>query len=192
MVRHFLISYDNTLLLVRGVSTSLLYFSWFICLSQIACSKCLCVHMNFILNARKLEGEMRHTLYCNMSPRIYHIIHFANIIALLCINYQILCLWIHRYEFFGKGRVWLFLYLSFFLDRLIEPLNWFFRGQGFRLFLLILLSKHSKHNYQDFLFPAIRFMPINNFASAGNRTRIYCLGSNNANHYTTNALMTWH
>ena len=117
---------------------------------------------------------------------------FANIIALLCINCQILCLWIHRYEFFWEGRVWLFLYLAFFLDRSIEPLNWFFRGQGFRLFLLILLSKHSKHNYQDFLFPAIRFMPINNFASAGNRTRIYCLESNNANHYTTNALMTWH
>ena len=28
-------------------------------------------------------------------------------------------------------------------------------------------------------------------ASAGNRTRIYCLGSNNANHYTTNALVVY-
>ena len=66
VARLFLISYDNTLQLFRGVSTSLLYFSWFICLSQIACGKCLhlhlCVHMNLILNARKLVRWGIH--YC--------------------------------------------------------------------------------------------------------------------------------
>ena len=39
--------------------------------------------------------------------------------------------------------------------------------------------------------PAKVMQVLTNFALAGNRTPIYCLGSNNANHYTTNALMTW-
>ena len=43
----------------------------------------------------------------------------------------------------------------------------------------------------NWVIPIRVYLALNNFASAGNRTRIYCLGSNNANHYTTNALMTW-
>ena len=38
-----------------------------------------------------------------------------------------------------------------------------------------------------------KWLPLKQkIASTGNRTRIYCLGSNNANHYTTNAFTKGH
>ena len=53
-------------------------------------------------------------------------------------------------------------------------------------FFVIFMRIHTLNNISFWsIFPN-----LNNFASAGNRTRIYRLGSDNADHYTTDAMLT--